>query len=42
MRKRFLRALIFIAVATGVAVGGATAAGAVGIHVAATDGIHWE
>ncbi|HEY6748049.1 MAG TPA: hypothetical protein VI357_20330 [Mycobacteriales bacterium] len=42
MRKRLVRAVIFIAVATGVAVGGASAAGAVTLHAPISDGIFWE
>jgi hypothetical protein len=42
MRKRLVRALIFIAVATGLAVGGASAAGAVPLHVPVSDGVFWE
>jgi hypothetical protein len=42
MRKRIVRAMIFIAVATGVAVGGASAAGAVTLHAPTSDGIFWE
>jgi hypothetical protein len=42
MRKRLVRAVIFIAIATGVAVGAASAAGAVGAHTPVSDGIFWE
>jgi hypothetical protein len=43
MRKRLLRAVIFIAVAIGVAVGAAGAAGAVGLpSTAVSDGIFWD
>jgi hypothetical protein len=43
MRKRLVRAVIFIAVATGIAVGAASAAGAVTLpHTAVTDGIYWD
>lgn len=45
MRKRLVRAVIFLAVATGIAVGVADAAGAVtfGPHPAAsTDGTMWD
>jgi hypothetical protein len=42
MRKRLVRALIFVAVATGIAVGGASAAGAVTLHAPVSDGIFWE
>ena len=44
MRKRLIRALNFIAVAIGVAVGAAGAAGAIGFpggESAATDGLTW-
>jgi hypothetical protein len=44
MRKRLVRVVIFIAVATGVAVGAASAAGATefGGHLVSTAGIIWE
>jgi hypothetical protein len=44
MRKRLVRAVIFIAVATGVAVGAAGAAGATefGSHLRSSAGIIWE
>jgi len=44
MRKRLVRAVVFIAVAIGVAVGGASAAGAVdfGHAVVSTDGVIWD
>jgi hypothetical protein len=44
MRKRLVRAVIFFAIATGIAVGAASAAGAVelGPHVASTAGIIWD
>ncbi len=43
MRKRLVRAMIFIAVATGIAVGAATAAGAVTLpHAPVSDGIYWD
>ena len=44
MRKRVVRALVFVVVATGVAVGAASAAGAAdfGSRVATTTGIIWE
>ena len=41
MRKRLVRAVIFIAIATGVAVGAAGAAGAVGAQTTISDGIFW-
>jgi|tagenome__1003787_1003787.scaffolds.fasta_scaffold9361396_2 hypothetical protein len=43
MRKRLVRAIIFIAVAVGVAVGAASAAGAIGLPGAevSSDGISW-
>jgi hypothetical protein len=41
MRKRLIQALIFIAVALGVAVGAAGAAGAIGLHGFANEGISW-
>jgi hypothetical protein len=43
MRKRLVRAVILIAIATGIAVGVADAAGAVdlGRPMVATDGISW-
>jgi hypothetical protein len=44
MRKRFVRAAIFIAIALGIAVGAADAAGAVsfGPHSVSTDGSVWD
>ena len=43
MRKRLVRAVIFIAVAFGVAVGAASAAGAVDFqHSLSTDGTMWD
>lgn len=42
MRKRLVRVAIFIAVATGVAVGGVSAAGAAGLDASITTGVHWE
>ncbi len=45
MRKRLVRALIFIAVAVGVAVGGASAAGAIDLGSsggATSDGAWWD
>lgn len=45
MRKRLVRAVIFLAIAAAAAVGGATAAGAFGggaNTVQTTDGIIWE
>jgi hypothetical protein len=45
MRKRLIRAAIFIAVATGLAVGAASAAGAVDLGhrpAAVTDGAVWD
>jgi hypothetical protein len=43
MRKRLVRAVIFIAVAMGVAIGAASAAGAVGApHATVTDGVFWD
>jgi hypothetical protein len=42
MRKRLVRAVIFIAVATGIAVGGASAAGAVTLHAPTSDGVFWD
>jgi len=44
MPKRLVRALVFIAVALGIAVGAAGAAGAVDFpgHVAVTDGMSWD
>ena len=44
MRKRLVRAVIFIAIATGLAVGAAGAAGATefGGHVVSTAGIIWD
>jgi hypothetical protein len=47
MRKRLVRALIFVAVAVGAAVGGASAAGALdfdfgGTQTAVGDGTHWD
>lgn len=42
MRKRIVRAVVFVAVALGLAVGAAEVAGAVSLHSAVTDGIHWE
>jgi len=43
MRKRLVRAVILVAIATGIAVGVADAAGAIdfGPQVVATDGISW-
>ena len=41
MRKRLVRAVIFIAVATGLAVGGASAAGAVTLNSPVSDGVFW-
>jgi hypothetical protein len=46
MRKRVVRAVIFLAIAVAAAVGGATAAGAMGAHAqyvqTTDDGIGWE
>ena len=44
MRKRLVRAVILIAIATGIAVGVADAAGAVnfGQQVSTTDGVIWD
>jgi hypothetical protein len=43
MRKRLVRAVIFLAIAIAAAVGGATAAGAFSSpHTQTTDGIIWE
>jgi hypothetical protein len=42
MRQRLVRAVVFVAIAFGVAVGGAAAAGAVGVHVAVSDGMSWD
>jgi hypothetical protein len=44
MRKRLVRAVIFFAIATGIAVGVADAAGAVsfGPNVVSTDGSMWD
>ncbi|HVD27789.1 MAG TPA: hypothetical protein VNC79_04730 [Mycobacteriales bacterium] len=45
MRKRLVRAIVFIAVAIGVAVGAANAAGALdlgGSSTVSTDGINWD
>jgi hypothetical protein len=44
MRKRLVRAAIFIAIALGIAVGAADAAGAVsfGPHSISTDGTMWD
>ena len=44
MRKRLRAAVIFIAVATGLAVGGASAAGATefGSHLVSSAGIVWD
>jgi hypothetical protein len=44
MRKRVVRAAVFIAIALGIAVGAAEAAGAVtfGPHSVSTDGAAWD
>ena len=43
MRKRLVRAVIFLAVATGIAVGAASAAGAVSLpRTPVTDGVYWD
>lgn len=44
MRKRFVRAAIFIAIALGIAVGAADAAGAITLspHSVSTDGTMWD
>lgn len=45
MRKRLVRALIFIAIAVGASVGGASAAGALDLgdsYSAVTDGTIWD
>jgi hypothetical protein len=44
MRKRLVRAAIFIAIALGIAVGAADAAGAItfGPHTVSTDGSTWD
>lgn len=44
MRNRLVRTAVFIAVALGVAVGAAGAAGAVdlGVRTAVTDGMSWD
>lgn len=41
MRKRLIRALVFIVVALGVAIGAASAAGAIDLGEAGTDSISW-
>jgi hypothetical protein len=44
MRKRLVRAAVFIAIATGLAVGAASAAGATefGSHLVSTAGVVWD
>lgn len=42
MRKRVVRAVVFIAVALGVAVGAAEVAGATNLHAAVSDGVYWD
>jgi hypothetical protein len=42
MRKRVVRAVVFVAVALGVAMAGAGAAGAVGLQAPTTNGVFWD
>jgi hypothetical protein len=42
MRKRVVRAVVFIAVALGVAMGAAEVAGASPLHAAVTSGVYWD
>jgi hypothetical protein len=42
MRKRVVRAVIFLVLAVAAAVGGATAAGALGSSTSQTDNVIWE
>lgn len=42
MRNRLVRAVVFVAVALGVAVGAAEMAGAASLHSAVTNGAVWD